>query len=143
MSVRLRLFKSKLHRATVTHADLDYEGSVTIDANLLDAAGIRDHEEVHVWNLSNGERLTTCVVPVDEPNTMRLNGSAAHKARAGDKAIIAGYRWVDENSLGAYRAPVLVLGDENQVTQRMLYDVNMDAGTFDIVDVDAPAGSED
>ncbi len=88
--MNLRMFKSKIHRATVTHADLAYEGSVTIDQDLLDEAGILPHEEVHVWNVTNGSRLTTYAL--SGPRGSRaicINGAAAHLTTPGDLVILA------------------------------------------------------
>lgn len=130
-----KLLAGKLHGATITETKLDYVGSISITKELVEGAGLLPLEEVHIWNLSNGERLTTYVLPVDAPNMMRLNGSAAHKARAGDIVIIVSYRWVDEASLGRYRVPVLVLGDENRVVERLVYDCDVASGRFDILAV--------
>jgi aspartate 1-decarboxylase len=127
-----KILAGKLHGATITETRLDYIGSISITNELVTGAGLLPLEEVHVWNLSNGNRLTTYVLPVPEPNTIRLNGSAAHKARAGDVVIIAAYRWVDEEKIGRYRAPVLVLGPENAIRQRMEYLVDSEAGAFEI-----------
>ena len=128
-----KLLAGKLHGATITETKLDYVGSISITKELVEGAGLLPLEEVHIWNLSNGERLTTYVLPVDAPNMMRLNGSAAHKARAGDTVIIVSYRWVDETDLGRYRVPVLILGDENRVVERLVYDCDVAGGRFDIL----------
>ena len=85
-----RMFLSKIHRAVVTEADLDYEGSVTIDQDLMDAAGMLDFEEVHLWNITRGTRLVTYAIPGDRGSgTMCVNGAAAHLARPGDLVIVA------------------------------------------------------
>ena len=88
--MRRTLFKSKIHRATVTQADLEYEGSVTIDASLMRAADILPHERVHIWNVTNGSRLETYALegPADS-GVICVNGAAAHHARPGDVVIIA------------------------------------------------------
>lgn len=86
----LRMFKSKIHRATVTHADLDYEGSVTIDQNLMDLAGILPHEEVHIWNVTRGTRLATyALVGPRGSGAICINGAAAHLNSPGDLVILA------------------------------------------------------
>lgn len=128
-----KILAGKLHGATITETRLDYVGSISITKELASGAGLLPLEEVHVWNLSNGNRLTTYVLPVDEPNTIRLNGSAAHKARPGDVVIIAAYRWLNEDEYGKYKAPILVLGPENTIHHHMEYVVDAAAGTFEIV----------
>ena len=86
MSHRLHLFKSKIHRATVTHADLDYEGSVTISGELMDAAGMLEHEQVHIWNVTRGTRLVTYTLRgEDGSGIICINGAAAHLMSPGDK----------------------------------------------------------
>ncbi len=86
------MFKSKIHRATVTHADLEYEGSVTIDANLLDLAGILPHEEVHIWNVTRGSRLSTYALSGPRGSgAICINGAAAHLNQPGDLVILATY----------------------------------------------------
>jgi len=88
--MRRRMFLGKLHRVTVTHADLDYEGSVTIDEDLLDAAGILEHEEVHIWNVTRGTRLATYALRGPRGSkVICVNGAAAHHVKPGDIAIIA------------------------------------------------------
>jgi len=129
-----KLLAGKLHGVTITETKLDYVGSISIPKEFVEGAGLLPLEEVHIWNLSNGERLTTYVLPIDEPKTMRLNGSAAHKARPGDKVIIAAYRWVEEETLGRYRAPILLFGDDNEVTERLVYDFDLASGRFDILE---------
>ena len=90
--MRLHMFRAKLHRATVTHADLDYEGSVTIAGDLMDAAGLPEHEQVHIWNVTRGTRLTTYTLRGDEGSgIICINGAAAHLAEVGDKVIIAAF----------------------------------------------------
>lgn len=96
--MRLRqLLKSKIHRATVTEADLNYIGSITIDQSLLERVDLWDGELVHVWNVTNGERFITYAL-TGEPDSgiIRINGSAAHKARPGDIVIVAAFMLSDE-----------------------------------------------
>src|SRR5690606_36095410 len=86
------MFKGKIHRATVTHADLNYEGSVTIDQDLLDAAGIFPHEEVHVWNCTSGTRLSTYALSGPRGSgAVCINGAAAHLTKPGDLVILAAF----------------------------------------------------
>ena len=88
--MRRTLFKSKIHRATVTQADLDYEGSVTIDAELMRAADILPYEKVHIWNRTNGSRLETYALEAPAGSgVICVNGAAAHHAQPGDIVIIA------------------------------------------------------
>lgn len=88
--MRLNVFKSKIHRATVTHADLEYEGSVTIDADLLDAANILPHEAVHIWNVTRGSRLVTYALEGPRGSgAIAVNGAAAHLNKPGDLVILA------------------------------------------------------
>ena len=85
-----RMFLAKIHRAVVTDADLDYEGSVTLDASLMEAADILDHEEVHIWNITRGSRFTTYAIPGPrDSGVVCVNGAAAHHTRPGDLNIIA------------------------------------------------------
>ncbi len=89
--------KGKIHRATVTGCEVDYVGSITVDQDLLDAAGIVDGELVHVWNVTNGERLETYAIPAERGSGMVcLNGAAALKCSVGDKVIIAAFCLTDE-----------------------------------------------
>ena len=85
-----RLLKCKIHRAFVTHAELHYEGSCAIDGTLMDLAGIREYEEIHVWNVTNGKRFTTYAIRgEDNSGIISVNGGAAHQADVGDIIIIA------------------------------------------------------
>jgi aspartate 1-decarboxylase len=87
-----RMFLGKIHRATITHADLDYEGSVTVDADLLDAAGILEHEEVQVWNVTRGSRLATYALRGPHGSgVICINGAAAHLNKPGDLVILASF----------------------------------------------------
>lgn len=116
MSTRLHLFKSKIHRATVTHADLDYEGSVTISHELMEAAQILEHEQVHIWNVTRGTRLTTYALR-GEPHSgiICINGAAAHLASPGDKVIIATFAEVDAAEAKGWNPTVVLVDDKNRV----------------------------
>jgi len=111
--LRRSLLKSKVHRATVTHADVDYEGSVTLDARLLEAADILPYEEVHVWNVTRGTRLRTYAM-VGEPGSgiVCINGAAAHLAQPGDLVIIATFTQLDDAAARRFK-PTVILVDEN------------------------------
>jgi aspartate 1-decarboxylase len=105
------LLKSKIHRATVTAADLHYEGSLTVDADLLDAADMLVHEEVHVVNVNNGARFTTYVIPGPRGSgVLQLNGAAARLGVPGDVVIVMSYAQYDEAEAAAHE-PVIVFVD--------------------------------
>jgi aspartate 1-decarboxylase len=114
--MRLHLFKSKIHRATVTHADLDYEGSVTISSELMDAADILEHEQVHIWNVTRGTRLQTYALR-GEPNSgiICINGAAAHLANPGDKVIIATFAEIEAAEAKGWNPTVVLVDDKNRV----------------------------
>src|SRR5215210_1899816 len=91
------MFKSKIHRATVTAANRDYEGSLTIDADLLDAADILPHEQIHVWDVTNGARLITYALPGPRGSGVCcVNGAGAHLIKTGDVVIIATYAEIED-----------------------------------------------
>ncbi len=107
----LTMLKAKLHRATVTRTELDYEGSISIDRDLMDQAGILPYEQVDVLNINNGERFTTYVI--ESPRGSReigINGAAARRAQPKDKVIICAYRQIPEEE-GRNYAPTVVLLD--------------------------------
>ncbi len=107
------MFRGKIHRATVTHADLDYEGSITIDRDLMDAAGIINNEVVQIWNVTNGERLNTYAIPAPRGSgIICMNGAAAHKAKPGHIVILAAYAMMTEEEIRTFE-PRIVLVDEN------------------------------
>jgi aspartate 1-decarboxylase len=117
MSHRIHLFKAKIHRATVTHADLDYEGSVTVSGELLDAAGIVEHEQVHIWNVTRGTRLVTYALRGDrDSGIICINGAAAHLANPGDKVIIATFAEVDAAEAAGWQPTVVFVDDANRQT---------------------------
>lgn len=96
--MRRRMFLGKIHRAVITHADLEYEGSVTIDADLMDEANILEHEEVHVWNVTRGTRLVTYALRGPRGSgVICVNGAAAHHNRPGDLAILATFGELEES----------------------------------------------
>jgi aspartate 1-decarboxylase len=105
------LLKSKIHRAVVTHCELHYEGSCAIDEDLLDAAGLVENEQLHVWNVDNGERLVTYAIRAPRGSgIVSLNGSAARRAAVGDLVILAAFAQVHEATLAGH-APKLVFVD--------------------------------
>ena len=112
----LTLMKAKLHRATVTQADLDYEGSVTIDAGLMEAADILPNEEVQVWNVTRGTRLATYAMR-GEPGSgvICINGAAAHLMRPGDLVIIATFADYEESEARTHRPKVVLVDAQNRI----------------------------
>jgi len=105
------MLKSKLHRATVTHSELHYEGSCAIDETLLEAADIHEYEQIQIYNITNGERFTTYAIrAARDSGVISVNGAAAHKANPGDLIIIATYAAYNELELARY-APELVYVD--------------------------------
>ncbi|NTX02883.1 aspartate 1-decarboxylase [Myxococcus sp. CA051A] len=114
--MRRILFKSKIHRATVTQADLDYEGSVTIDQNLLRAADIIANEKVAIWNVTQGTRLETYALE-GEPGSgvICINGAAAHLNKPGDLVIIATFAEVEESEARAWKPTVVFVDAKNRI----------------------------
>ncbi len=105
------MLKSKIHRATVTDANIDYEGSVAIDESLMEAAGIFEFEQVQIYDINNGNRLTTYAIKAERGSgTISVNGAAAHLARKGDLVIIASYSVYEDNE-ALRHAPALVYVD--------------------------------
>ena len=109
----ITVYRAKIHRATVTQADLNYKGSITIDEDLLDASGIVEHEKVQIVNVDNGERFETFVIIGERGSgVICLNGPAARKVQVGDKLIIIAYGMVDINQAKNVK-PTSVFPDEN------------------------------
>lgn len=110
------MLKSKLHRATVTQADLHYEGSITIDMDLIEQGNFLLNEQVDVLNITNGNRLTTYVIEGERGSgVIGINGAAAHLVNTGDLVIICAYTQMDEESAKAHTPTVLLLDENNQV----------------------------
>ncbi len=109
----IQVLKSKIHRAIVTQADLNYIGSITIDEDLMDAAGIIEHEKVHIVNNNNGERLETYVIKGERGSgVICLNGAAARKAQKGDAIIIISYAMMDFEQAKLF-TPQIVFPDQH------------------------------
>lgn len=121
----ITLFKSKLHRATVTEADLNYVGSITIDEALLDQADILPGEKVQVVDINNGQRFETYTI-VGERNSgvICVNGAAARLVQKGDQVIIIAYAMIDRQEALAFKPRVLILDDNNQVTKLTDHEVH-------------------
>jgi aspartate 1-decarboxylase len=114
--MRRSLFKSKIHRATVTDADLDYEGSVTVDEQLMRAADILPYERVHIWNVTNGSRLETYALAGPEGSgVICINGAAARLAHPGDRVIIATFADVEEAEAKVWKPIVVRVDDRNRI----------------------------
>ena len=117
--MRRTFFKSKIHRATVTHADLHYEGSVTIDEDLMDAAGIWEHEAVHVWNITRGTRLQTYALKgARGSGIVCINGAAAHLNERGDLVILATFAELDEAEAREHRPQVVLVDAKNRIVAK-------------------------
>lgn len=112
------LLKSKIHRATVTEADLEYEGSLTLDRNLMDAADLYQFEEVRIFNVTNGNRFTTYVIEGKRgSNMVCVNGAAAHLAREGDCLIIANFATYNEAEAKAHVPKLIYVDDKNNIAK--------------------------
>jgi aspartate 1-decarboxylase len=110
------MFLGKIHRATVTHADLDYEGSVTIDQDLMDAAGMIEHEEVHVWNVTRGTRLVTYTLRGPRGSgVICINGAAAHLMKPQDLVILATYGEMDDDEARRHVPKVVRVDAKNRM----------------------------
>jgi aspartate 1-decarboxylase len=112
----ITMMKSKLHRATVTDADLNYEGSISIDPKLCDAARLRQYEQVDVYNINNGARFTTYVI-YGKPGEICLNGAAARHVQKGDLVIVVSYGTYTEEEAQNHRPIALMLNEKNEVIQ--------------------------
>jgi aspartate 1-decarboxylase len=109
---------AKIHRATVTACELHYEGSCAIDQNLLEASDIRQNEQVHIWNVSNGERFTTYAIKAPRGSgTISLNGSAARRASLGDLVIIAAFAQVHEDKIASYKPRLVFVDARNRIVE--------------------------
>ncbi|MEA3277994.1 MAG: aspartate 1-decarboxylase [Pseudomonadota bacterium] len=114
--MQLTLLKCKLHRACVTHAELDYEGSCAIDTELMELAGIREYEQIQIYNVTNGERFTTYAIRAEAGSrVISVNGAAAHKASPGDRVIICAYAAMDEAEVDAFKPSLVYLNEHNLV----------------------------
>jgi aspartate 1-decarboxylase len=116
--MRRNMFASKIHRATVTQANIDYEGSVTIDQNLMDKANMLAYEEVHVWDVDNGNRLVTYILPGPrDSGTVCINGAAAHLVKVGHKVILSTFVSMEESEARKYVPRVLLVDGKNRVLE--------------------------
>jgi len=108
------MLKTKLHRARVTHAELEYEGSCAIDGHLLDASGIREYEQIHIYNINNGERFTTYAIRAEEGSgIISINGAAARKASVNDLVIVCAYVGIAEEALADFKPRLVYIRQED------------------------------
>ena len=116
--MQLTLLKTKLHRACVTHSELEYEGSCAIDSDLLKVAGIHEYEQIQIYNVTNGERFTTYAIKAEAGSRIvSVNGAAAHKAAPSDRIIICAYAKIDEIEVATYKPTLVYLDEKNVITQ--------------------------
>lgn len=116
--MNITMLYSKLHRATVTDANLNYVGSITIDTELIKAANMRVGQKIDIVNVNNGERFSTYIIPGDAgKRDICLNGAAARKVHKGDKIIIIAYATMTEEEADAYEPKVVILDDNNDIAQ--------------------------
>lgn len=109
------LLSGKIHRATVTHCELHYEGSCAIDENLLEASGIHEFEQIDIWNVDNGERLTTYAIKAERGSgIISLNGSAARRAAVGDLVIIAAFVQLASSEIAGHEPSLVFVNERNQ-----------------------------
>ncbi|NFO04060.1 aspartate 1-decarboxylase [Clostridium botulinum] len=121
----LNMLKGKIHRATVTQADLNYMGSITIDKTLIDAAGILENEKVQIVDNNNGARLETYVIPGKrDSGIICLNGAAARLVQPGDKIIIIAYAQIIESEAKTYKPKVVFVNDDNTIKEITNYEFN-------------------
>ncbi|OGB41102.1 MAG: aspartate 1-decarboxylase [Burkholderiales bacterium RIFOXYC2_FULL_59_8] len=112
------LLKSKIHRVAVTQCELHYEGSCAIDENLLDAANIAENEQIHIWNINNGERFITYAIKGERGSGMiSVNGSAARRAAVGDLIIIAAFGQIHEDQVANHQPQLVFVDEKNRQTE--------------------------
>ena len=111
------MLKTKLHRARVTHVELEYEGSCAIDSQLLEASGIREYEQIEIYDVTNGERFTTYAITAEAGSgIISINGAAAHKASVNDVVIICAYVGLDEKELKTFKPKLIYVNENNEIT---------------------------
>jgi aspartate 1-decarboxylase len=116
--MQITLLKSKLHQARVTHAELEYEGSCAIDGRLLEAANIREYEQIQIYNLGNGERFTTYAIRAQEDSgIISINGAAAHRANPGDRVIICTYAVLSQQEAAVFKPTLIYLDADNRIKE--------------------------
>lgn len=114
--MQINVLRTKIHRATVTEANLNYIGSITIDQHLMESIGLYENEKVQVVNINNGARIETYVITgTNNSGVCCLNGAAARHFHAGDKIIIMSYAWINENDYSSYKPKIIFVDDNNQI----------------------------
>jgi aspartate 1-decarboxylase len=114
----MTLLKAKLHQARVTHAELEYEGSCAIDGALLDASGIHEYEQIHIYNLANGKRFTTYAIRAEDGSgIISINGAAAHLAGPEDRIIICSYAQLEQQEAANFKPTLMYLDSLNRVVR--------------------------
>lgn len=115
--MQLSLLKAKIHRATVTLAELNYEGSIAIDSLLLEASGLREYEQVHIYDINNGERFSTYVIRAEAGSgVISLNGAAARRVQVGDLIIICAYANFSAAEAEVHKPTLVYVDRDNRVT---------------------------
>jgi aspartate 1-decarboxylase len=110
------MLRAKIHGVSVTRTDLNYEGSLTLDSNLMEEAGMSSYEQIQIYNITNGERFTTYLIKGEEGSgIVGVNGAAAHKAEVGDKLIIAAYSSMEDEEIEFFIPKIVLLGDSNRI----------------------------
>jgi aspartate 1-decarboxylase len=110
-----KMLSGKIHRATVTEANLAYQGSISIDAELLEASGMIEFEQVEVWNITNGNRFSTYALRAERGSgVVCINGAAAHKASPGDLVIIANFSWMQESEALRHKPKIVLVDEQNR-----------------------------
>ncbi len=116
--MQITMLHSKIHRATVTDANLNYVGSITVDREMLDASGMRVGQKVDIVNVNNGERFSTYIIPGEAgKREICLNGAAARKVHVGDRIIIIAYAVMGEEEADSFRPKIVILDDDNAIAQ--------------------------
>ena len=112
------MLKSKIHQATVTEINKDYEGSLTLDENLMKAAEMMPYEQIHVYNITNGERFITYLIKgKQDSRIVGVNGAAAHKAQVGDRIIIASYVQLNDEETDFFMPKIILLDEANNIQE--------------------------
>ena len=117
--MQITLLKSKLHRGRVTDCNIDYEGSIEVDEDLLDAVGIRTYEQVHIYDINNGNRFVTYAIPGKRGSgTIMVNGAAARLTKINDRIIIAAYGIMDEQEVKKFKPQIVLLDENNKILKK-------------------------
>lgn len=114
--MQITMLKAKLHRAKVTHSELDYEGSCAIDGKILDFSGIREYEQIQIYNVNNGERFTTYAIRAEDGSgVFSINGAAARLACPGDLIIVCTFAQLDQQEAAKHKPTLVYFNDKNQI----------------------------